>query len=162
MGGPPQTSVLIRWQSALPVKQALVKSKFGNEAATAAQAKSILENQEQYYVIAVERLPKLGMGRGPRREGKKSPEDGGDPAERMRQMMVRSTSLSRKGKEPIVPEDIKTAMGEKTMTLYFLFPRTEAIALEDKEVEFSTKMGPLEVKRKFKLQDMVFAGKLEL
>jgi hypothetical protein len=48
------------------------------------------------------------------------------------------------------------------MTVYFLFPRSEAITLEDKEVEFETKLGPMEIKRKFKLQDMVFGGKLEL
>ena len=77
-------------------------------------------------------------------------------------MLARSTSLNRKGKEPLKPEDIKIANAEKTMTVYFLFPRTEAITLEDKEVEFATKLGPLEVKRKFKLQDMVFGGKLEL
>ena len=145
------------------LKQALVKSKFGNEAATAAQAKAILENQEPYYVIAVERLPRMGMGR---RAGAGAPaggaEEGADPAERMRQMMARSTSILRKGKEPIKPEDVKIANAEKTMTMYFLFPRSEAITLEDKEVEFVTKLGPLEIKRKFKLQDMVFAGKLEL
>ena len=160
-GGPsaPQTTVLIRWQSALPVKQALVKSKFGDEAATSTQAKAILENQEPYYVIAVERLPRMGAGRRPSAAGS---EAGEDPAERMRQMMARSTSLLRKGKEPLKPEDVKTALLEKTMTVYFLFPRTEPITLDDKEVEFSTKLGPLEIKRKFKLQDMLFGGKLEL
>ena len=164
-GGPPQTMVLIRWQSALPMKQALVKSKFGNEAGTAAQAKAILENQEEYYVIAVERLPRMGAGRaraavgGP--EGVER-EAGADPAERMRQMLARSTLLVRKGKDAIKPMDVKMATAEKTMTVYFLFPRTEAITLEDKEVEFITKLGPLEIKRKFKLQDMVFGGKLEL
>ncbi|MBY0506462.1 MAG: hypothetical protein K2X03_21265 [Bryobacteraceae bacterium] len=165
-GGPPsQPTVLIRWQSALPMKQALIKRKFGSEAETSAQAKAILESQETYYVIAVEKLPKMGAGRpraatgGP---GEAEREAGADPAERMRQMLARATSLNRKGKDPIKPEDIKIAMAEKTMTVYFLFPRTDAITLADKEVEFSTRLGPLEIKRKFKLQEMVYAGKLEL
>lgn len=157
----PQTMVLVRWQSAMPVKQALVRGKFGSEAATAAEAKSVLANEEAYYVIAVEKLPKMGMGR-PGAEGKGAEGKGPEGPERMRQMMARSTSLLRKGKEPIKPDDIKMAMAEKTMTVYFIFPRTEAITLEDKEVEFNTKLGPLEIKRKFKLQDMVFAGKLAL
>jgi hypothetical protein len=126
--------------------------------ATAAEAKSILANEEAYYVIAVDKLPRMGGGR-PGAEGKGG---GADGAERMRQMMAKSTSLSRKGKEPLKPEDVKIAMGEKTMTVYFLFPKSEAITLEDKEVEFATKMGPMEIKRKFKLQEMMFAGKLEL
>ena len=157
----PQTMVLIRWQSALPVKQALLRGKFGNEASTAAEAQALLANEEAYYVIAVEKLPRMGMGR-PSPAGKSAEGKGGNDPERMRQMMARSTSLLRKGKEPIKPEDVKMATAEKTMTVYFLFPRTEAITLEDKEVEFVTKMGPLEIKRKFKLQDMVFAGKLAL
>jgi len=155
-------SVLIRWQSALPMKQALVKSKFGSEAGTAAQAKAILENQETYYVIAVEKLPMMGAGRPRAAAGGPEQEAGADPAERMRQMLARATTLNRKGKDPIKPEDVKMAKGPKTMTVYFLFPRTESITLEDKEVEFATRLGPLEIKRKFKLQDMVFAGKLEL
>ena len=161
-GAAPQTLVLVRWQSALPVKQALVRGKFGSEAATAAEAKSVLANEEAYYVIAVEKLPRMGMGR-PGAESKGAEGKGSEGGlERMRQMMARSTSLLRKGKEPIKPDDVKMAMAQKTMTVYFIFPRTEAITLEDKEVEFTTKMGPLEIKRKFKLQDMVFAGKLAL
>ena len=153
----PQTMVLVRWQSALPVKQALLRGKFGSEVSTAAEAKAVLAREEDFYVVAVERLPRMGMGR-PGAEGKSG---AGDP-ERMRQMLARSTSLLRKGKEPIKPDDVKMATLEKTMTVYFIFPRTEAITLEDKEVEFSTKLGPLEIKRKFKLQDLVFAGKLAL
>lgn len=161
-GAAPQTLVLVRWQSALPVKQALVRGKFGSEAATAAEAKSVLANEEAYYVIAVEKLPRMAMGR-PGAESKGAEGKGSEGGlERMRQMMARSTSLLRKGKVPIKPDDVKMAMAEKTMTVYFIFPRTEAITLEDKEVEFTTKMGPLEIKRKFKLQDMVFAGKLAL
>ena len=144
------------------MKQALVRGKFGVEAATAAEAKALLANEEAYYVIAVEKLPRMGMGR-PGAEGKGAEGKGAEGGlERMRQMMARSTSLVRKGKEPIKPDDVKMATLEKTMTVYFIFPRTEAITLEDKEVEFHTKLGPLEIKRKFKLQDMVFAGKLAL
>jgi hypothetical protein len=156
MGGAPQTLVVVRWQSALPVKQALVRARFGAEAGTAADAKTILANEEAYYVIAVDKLPRMGGGRqGGEGKGVADPE-------RMRQIMARSTSLIRKGKEPLKPEDIKMATGEKTMTVYFIFPKSEAITLEDKDVEFVTRFGPLEIKRKFKLQDMVFAGKLEL
>jgi hypothetical protein len=44
----------------------------------------------------------------------------------------------------------------------FLFPKTVAIDMDDKEVEFSTKLGQTIVKTKFKLKDMVFNGKLDL
>ena len=49
---------------------------------------------------------------------------------------------------------------------YLLFPRGErgnhVITLEDKKVEFVTKIGSLEVKRKFKLKNMLYNGELEL
>jgi hypothetical protein len=51
---------------------------------------------------------------------------------------------------------------EKTVLLYFAFPKTEEITLEDKEVEFISKVGPMEFKKKFKLADMVLNGKLTL
>jgi hypothetical protein len=44
----------------------------------------------------------------------------------------------------------------------FYFSRLLALQVEDKEVTFSTKLGPLEVKCKFTLKDMLYRGKLEL
>ena len=41
-------------------------------------------------------------------------------------------------------------------------PRDDEITLEDKDVEFVAKLGQLEVKRKFKLEDMVFDEQLAL
>ena len=39
-----------RWQSALPVKQAFVRLKYGAQAGTAPAAKQILEREETNYV----------------------------------------------------------------------------------------------------------------
>jgi hypothetical protein len=44
----------------------------------------------------------------------------------------------------------------------FYFSRLLALQVEDKEVTFSTKLGPLEVKCKFTLKDMLYRGNLEL
>lgn len=44
----------------------------------------------------------------------------------------------------------------------FYFSRLLALELGDKEVTFTTKMGPLVVKCKFALRDMVYRGNLEL
>ena len=45
-----------------------------------------------------------------------------------------------------------------------MFPRTGSyeITLADKKVEFVAQVGSLKVKRKFKLKDMIYNGKLEL
>jgi len=71
------------------------------------------------------------------------------------------TTLNRKSKEPIRPEVVQAAQQSQNSFL-FLFPKSDAITLEDKDVEFATRIGPLEVKRKFKLKDMVYQGQLSL
>lgn len=52
--------------------------------------------------------------------------------------------------------------GFGTFDVYFLFPRTDGYTVEDKEVEFVTKIGKVNIKRKFKFKDMVYNGKLEM
>ena len=42
------------------------------------------------------------------------------------------------------------------------FPEPKPSALEDKDVELRTQVGPFKIKRKFKLKNMVFNDKLEL
>jgi len=47
-------------------------------------------------------------------------------------------------------------------TMMYSFSKEHAIELDDKEVEFTTKRGPMEIKKKFRLKDMVYHGKLAL
>jgi hypothetical protein len=44
----------------------------------------------------------------------------------------------------------------------FYFSRRLALRLEDQDVTFTTKLGPLKVKCKFTLKDMLYRGNLEL
>ena len=52
--------------------------------------------------------------------------------------------------------------GDQLVRVEFLFPKTSAIVLDDKEVEFSTKLGDVELTKKFKLADMMVRGQLAL
>jgi hypothetical protein len=52
--------------------------------------------------------------------------------------------------------------GGATLTLIFAFPRTDPITLADRDVEFVTAIGTIEIKKKFALKDLVFNGELEL
>jgi hypothetical protein len=72
--------------------------------------------------------------------------------------MLRSyTKLDRKG-GPIYLDHILPITGGD---MYY-FPRMEPIVPANKEITFTTKMGPLEFKAKFVLKDMLYRGKLEL
>jgi hypothetical protein len=144
---PPSITTVIRWQSALPIKQALAKAKYGAEVDSIPQVKELLTREETHYVIALLDLPR-GLSRL-------------DPA-KVQQALKDITLLAIKGKEALRPEMIQLLPGEKSAAIFFAFPRAKAITLADKEVEFSTHIGTLDFKKKFKLQDMVFDGKLEL
>ena len=52
-------SLFVRWFSSIPVKQAMVRSKYGSEAATAQEAIEYLARQETHYIVAVVGLPGL-------------------------------------------------------------------------------------------------------
>jgi hypothetical protein len=143
VGGGSAASIIARWQTALPVKQAFVRLKYGAEAATSPDAKKILEREETTYEIVLS---------GPFASLMRS----GNP-ETMKKGFMEASSLSAKGKD-VMPTDVQ--MGAKDML--FTFPRTTAFTLDDKEVEFSTKLGEIALKYKFKLKDMVYNGKLEM
>ncbi|MEP7367630.1 MAG: hypothetical protein ABI972_30595 [Acidobacteriota bacterium] len=158
-GGMQPMTFTVRWMSSLPLKQAIVRSRMGKEADTSPQAKEFLERQESHYAVAL-----IGPPRGGGAGGGAGAVPGGAQQDRMQRMtehLKETTGLLRKGKEPIRPETVQTPQPGQNSYL-FLFPRADAITLDDKEVEFATRMGPLEVKRKFKLKDMVYNGQLAL
>jgi hypothetical protein len=82
--------------------------------------------------------------------------------------MKAETFLKRNNKPPIALMDMgvqQAPASEKApgfLVVVFGFPRTDAIKLEDKDVEFVTKLGQVDIKKKFNLKDMVFHGQLEL
>jgi hypothetical protein len=167
-GPRPTMSLMVRWQTALPVRQAVAKIRFGDEAATAPQARQMLERQENAYIIGLIGLPPM-MLRGGRTEGKggeakQGGREGGGAGigERMKQ----AVQLKRKDREPLRPVNVQGEMDQTTQraNVYLVFPKDGAneITLEDKEIEFEMKLGMMELKRKFKLKDMVYEGKLEL
>jgi hypothetical protein len=58
-----------------------------------------------------------------------------------------SGKLVRKGKDPIAPQDV--LINPATNVAVFVFPRTDAISEDDKDVEFRMSLGPIQVKEKF-------------
>jgi hypothetical protein len=146
-GGGASLNLTVCWQTALPVREAVAKKKFGAEAATSADAKKLIQEEQKFYAIVVSGFP----GRAMRANGDK-----------MKEMLLQSTTLTVKGKDPIQATDVQTSSSDQKGLALFVFPKTTPLSLDDKEVEFSTKLGPLVVKQKFHLKEMVLNGKLEL
>lgn len=147
--------VLVRWESALPVKEALLKQRFGNELPKPGEAEYTLDKPLKDYVISVSGLRMSGGGSGQN--------SGGDPTEHMQNILISSTQLLPKNGGPIDPEQVKvTQSADGTSTARFAFPKTQEISLDNKEVVFEIRTSWMKIEKKFKLKDMAVDGKLAL
>lgn len=146
-GGPanPNAAVVVRWQSALPVRQAIARKQMLLGKIDQEKADAALKTAPNVYAVALSGLPMPLM-----RQALAAPDK------------VKSVSFLRPGRgEPIPAQQwgqSRAAPGE----LLFIFPRTSNISLDDKNVEFETALGPLRIKKKFAIKDLVFDGKPEM
>jgi len=132
---------IVRWESALPVREA-VKAARNKDA------------EENYILAVIGDIPGVGV-----------PSDDDDPAERQQKMdnLKENTRLERRD-DPLELQRVKIAPKTPLSpagTLFY-FSRVLPIMPEDKQVTFVSKVGPLEVKCKFTLRDMLYRGNLEL
>ena len=138
---PPQLKLTLSWRSALPMKQALVRDQIGPGGAIPAEGQELLSRTESMYVITIMGLPTRY-------------------AQTINGMKAGSF-LKRNNKPPIALADIavqQAPASEKApaFLMVVFIPRTDAIKLEDKDVEFVTKLGEIDIKKKFNLKDMSF------
>ena len=126
---------IVRWGSSQPVRAAL-KTRPEEDAAS-------------YYIIElVGEVPAFA-----------APDDDNPAANQQRVVMLRqSTKLERKGGDPIYLDRVESiAAGTR-----FYFTRRDPIKPANKEVTFTTVLGPLAIKAKFNLKEMLYRGKLDL
>jgi hypothetical protein len=136
----PQLKLAITWRSAMPVRQALIR--LPNGASNAAVDQRPLLERPEFYIVTIAGVP-ARFSRATATAG--------------------TTSFLRRGKKmPIALAQGGLQQDGATLTLVFAFPRTDPITLDDKEVEFVTTLGTIEIKKKFSLKEMVVSGQLEL
>jgi hypothetical protein len=140
-------TVVVRWQSAKPVRQAAVKAKYGNEAGTSPEAKKALDEPSDHYIISICGLPANAFDGNP---------------DHLRQQMLAQGMLVIKGREPIRPVDFITEGDGPTAQGMFVFPKTILITEDDKDAEFIVKIRDYNIRQKFHLKDMVYNGQLDL
>ncbi len=146
----PEMHAVVRWESAMPVRAAN-KTEAGEQAANT-------------YIISLSGMPMMG---GRRRRSEETSDDSGerrrpDPAT-MQARMKDATRLERKGKDPIAPVRVEMKEnGDSRETWFYFEGGGQPIELADKDVTFVTRMGPMQIRAKFTLKEMVYQGKLEL
>jgi hypothetical protein len=129
--------VTLRWESAFPVRAAELKAPEPN-------APSV---DEAHYAIAVYGVP--------------SRMEQGD-AKKFADRLKKNAALKRQGKKDMKPSSVEVLDRDQGAVVLYLFPRAKEITLKDKEVNFKARIGRLKIDEPFYLDQMVYAGKLEL
>lgn len=151
------TPVIVMWRTALPIRQAMAK-----------QAPAADSGEEpNVSVVLLTGIP--GMFRQDASNAEK---------------MTADTVLKVKGKPDLHPTEIQVAGGAApaagpapaakgkgkggfgggggNFNVVVVFPKNAGLSVDDKEAEFITKIGKMNIRKKFKLKDMVYNGKLEM
>lgn len=125
----------IRWESASPVRTA--EEKIG--APTWQDTSS--------YAVAVYNVPDLD----------------GEKLKELAANLKKKASLRRDGKNDLKPYRVVILPEESGLAVViYLFPRSDAITVNDRKIELLAQIGRLSVAQYFDLQEMQLQGKLEL
>lgn len=148
MGGAsaPRPSAVFQFRilSALPVKQAIARVRFGHEV-TSPDAVRLLSRQETAYIVGITGVPARML-------------EGADAAS-----LKNTTQLKVRNRPAAYPRDLQLQKNGPMVDVYVFFSREDTpIAVEDKEFQVIFKIPNREIKRTFKLKDMVYNGKLEI
>jgi len=152
--GLPTMNVTVRWESALPVKQALLRLKFGSQLPPESDPSYTLNRPEDHYIVGV-----VGLEM-PRKQKKPGADE--SPQDRMREEFLATARLSRRGRSFIGASDVKINPPEARDEVLFYFPKTDPLSVDEKEVIFAAEQGAFEIRRVFHLKEMQYHGKLEL
>jgi len=127
----------LRWESAMPVREAELKTK-DNDAPTLDQ---------DHYAIAVYGVPTRMLG--------------GD-SQHIEDQLKKKASIKRDGKKDIKPSSVEVLQRDNGPVIVYLFPRTKEITAEDRRLEFDVEAGRLQFTQSFYVDEMKYQGKLEL
>jgi len=137
---PAAWKAIVRWESALPVREAL-KTKPS-------------PGVEKFYILnMVGDVPSVGA----------TPDEDESQRQARFETLKQVTKLEHKG-DAILLSSVAVAP-KSALSLagtLFYFSRDLALRPKDNQATFSTKLGPIDVKCKFALKDMMYRGNLEL
>ncbi len=154
-GGTPTLPVLIRWDSALPIREAAAHANQPVPVTAGDPAKD-------YVITVIGLVPaKRYRDKGQLTAASSSDDtiDARDPEELLEGLMS-NARLLRHGNRSLAPENVK--LDGATGVVHIFFPRTDPISEGEKDVVFTTRFGALTVERTFRLRDMVYRDHLEL
>ncbi len=134
-GEPPKLT--LRWESAMPVRTAELKAHDNNAP----------DVDQGHYAIAVYGIPDRMI------EG---------DLQKLGDQLRNEASLKRDGKNDLKPSSVKVFEMAAGRVVLYSFPMSNEITRADHRVEFTAKIGRLDLDQSFLVDNMVWQGKLEL
>jgi hypothetical protein len=131
-----QLALHLRWESALPIREAELKARETNAPVV----------DEDRYAIAVYGIPSHFM---------KDPQNAGD-------RLKGQAALKREGQKDLKPSHVDVIQRDDGLVIVFLFARTKEITAQDGRVEFNALIGPYQISQAFHVGEMIYQGKMEL
>jgi hypothetical protein len=129
--------VTLRWESAMPVRKAELKTH-DDDAPTL---------DDQHYAIAVYGVPdRMLVGE----------------ARKLEDQLRKQVAIRREGKKDFKPSSVQVLDRANGRVVVYLFPMTNEITKEDRRLEFDATIGRLELTQSFFTEDMILEGKLQL
>jgi len=164
-GGGMREQVVLRWDSALPIQQALLRQGHhpassdddSKDASKPAGSKSVEDINQKYYVVSV-----LGLSMPSRRSNSDSSDDDRQSADDLRSRFLDAGTLIPRSKIAISAEDVQFEGRNGSTAIRFLFPKTFPLTVDEKEIVFQFQSQGVKFDHKFKLSDMQYQGKLAL
>ena len=157
--------ILVRWESALPVREAC--SRGGMERPLFSCVSRLLylsrlsdkfeKLQKEFYIVSMSNYPAPQGANAPQHS-----EAANAALERLSTRIQKATFLKRKGRGPLKPAHLVALPAADKLLLIVFFPRTEALSVADKEVLFESSDGAIEISARFELRKMVFRDVLAL
>jgi len=127
--------LVVRWESAFPVRVAELKAKEIGAP----------DWEGEFYAIAVYDVPGLTA------------------SSNEMSILKRAAMLKRDGKKDLKPARVDVLpRGNGLTTVVYLFPRSDAITRDDKRIRFTAQIARLYLERDFDTAEMEFQGKLQL
>ncbi len=144
---PLDADLLLRWASALPVRQAAALYKQRDSNLPPARINELVGVPAGEYILELRGVPSEIAHSG---------------AESVEMIARQSCRLRTASGRTLKPVSARVKIQGAAMTVYVHFPRSESIEMADREVEFLGDFQIFEVRQRFRLSSMTYLGRLEL
>lgn len=144
---PDRADIIIRWASALPVRQAVALYRQRDERADATRRNEWIGVPPEDYIIELFGVPAEVGHRG---------------AESVAAILRGSMVMRLQSGRELRPRHVAVSTQGLTLKILAHFPRSAPITLADKEVEISADVQLFGFRERFKLSQMLYQKRLEL